>query len=185
MVHDKTERSESDNRLWISKAAGLPLKIDMRFQSGITVSSAFRYDNVELPSGSELTRPAVPVEYLGLSQNRRSHGAGEGNRTLVWRIRFQKSPAKTIAAFPISCFAFIARLISSKILSSKTQAASRKMRRVRMPDCQVPPKAPQAPGGFPNPNDFAELNGDHNHLQHSMRVGRSDGAEFTRLGRSA
>jgi outer membrane lipoprotein-sorting protein len=49
LVHYKTEHSESDNRLWISKSTGLPLKTDVQFKDGIKVSIAFRYDNIQPP----------------------------------------------------------------------------------------------------------------------------------------
>jgi hypothetical protein len=50
MVHHKTEHSESDNRIWISKATGLPLKTDAHFKDGLTVAIAFKYDNIHPPA---------------------------------------------------------------------------------------------------------------------------------------
>jgi outer membrane lipoprotein-sorting protein len=48
----KTPHSESNNRLWISKATGLPVKTEAVLTGGMTISITFRYDNVRLPAGA-------------------------------------------------------------------------------------------------------------------------------------
>jgi hypothetical protein len=50
-VHLVNKDRVSDNRLWISKHSGLPLRTEARLQSGTTVLETFRYDNVQAPPG--------------------------------------------------------------------------------------------------------------------------------------
>jgi outer membrane lipoprotein-sorting protein len=48
----QTPHSESNNRLWISKATGLPLKTEAVLTSKTTISITFRYDNIKPPPGA-------------------------------------------------------------------------------------------------------------------------------------
>lgn len=50
-VHLVNKDRASDNRLWISKRSGLPLKTEAHLQSGATVLETFQYDNVQVPPG--------------------------------------------------------------------------------------------------------------------------------------
>jgi hypothetical protein len=49
-AHIDNQGERSDNRLWVSKATGLPVKSEARMREG-TITQTFRYDGVEAPAG--------------------------------------------------------------------------------------------------------------------------------------
>jgi hypothetical protein len=50
-VHLVSKDRVNDNRLWISKSSGLPLKTESHLQSGTSVLQTLKYDNVQAPAG--------------------------------------------------------------------------------------------------------------------------------------
>ena len=51
--HEETPKGTVDSRLWLSDARGLPLKVEMHFQSGMVMNQLLRYDNVQAPAGAK------------------------------------------------------------------------------------------------------------------------------------
>ncbi|HEY5290447.1 MAG TPA: hypothetical protein VIJ59_10495 [Caulobacteraceae bacterium] len=51
-AHIVNQGSASDNRLWISKETGLPLKSEAHLEGGSVVDQVFNYDNVTAPAGA-------------------------------------------------------------------------------------------------------------------------------------
>jgi outer membrane lipoprotein-sorting protein len=49
-AHIDNQGEKSDNKLWVSKATGLPVKSEARMREG-TITQTFRYDGVEAPAG--------------------------------------------------------------------------------------------------------------------------------------
>jgi hypothetical protein len=49
-AHIENQGQVSDNKLWVSKATGLPVKSEARMREGI-ITQTFRYDGVEAPAG--------------------------------------------------------------------------------------------------------------------------------------
>jgi hypothetical protein len=49
-AHIENQGEKSDNKLWVAKDTGLPLKTEARMQEG-TITQTFRYDGVEAPAG--------------------------------------------------------------------------------------------------------------------------------------
>ena len=49
-AHIDNQGEISDNKLWVSKDTGLPLKTEARMQEG-TITQTFRYDGVQVPAG--------------------------------------------------------------------------------------------------------------------------------------
>jgi hypothetical protein len=50
-AHIVNQGSASDNRLWVSKDTGLPLKSEAHLEGGEIVAQVFEYDNVTAPIG--------------------------------------------------------------------------------------------------------------------------------------
>jgi len=49
-AHIENQGEVSDNKLWVSKDTGLPLKTEARMQEG-TITQTFSYDGVVAPAG--------------------------------------------------------------------------------------------------------------------------------------
>ena len=49
-AHIENQGEVSDNKLWVSKATGLPLKSEARMREG-TITQTFRYDGITAPAG--------------------------------------------------------------------------------------------------------------------------------------
>jgi hypothetical protein len=49
-AHIDNQGEKSDNKLWVSKTTGLPVKSEARMREG-TIAQTFRYDGVEAPAG--------------------------------------------------------------------------------------------------------------------------------------
>jgi outer membrane lipoprotein-sorting protein len=49
-AHVDNQGEASDNKIWVAKDTGLPLKTEARMQEG-TITQTFRYDGVEAPAG--------------------------------------------------------------------------------------------------------------------------------------
>lgn len=50
--HEETPRGVVDSRIWMSDSRGLPLKLETHFESGMSLSSTVRYDNIQPPAGA-------------------------------------------------------------------------------------------------------------------------------------
>ena len=50
-AHIDNQGEVSDNKIWVAKDTGLPLKTEARMQEG-TITQTFRYDGVEAPAGA-------------------------------------------------------------------------------------------------------------------------------------
>jgi hypothetical protein len=50
-AHLDSDGEKSDNKLWVSKATGLPVKSEARMQEG-TITQTFRYDGIQAPAGA-------------------------------------------------------------------------------------------------------------------------------------
>jgi hypothetical protein len=55
-----TAGSPTDNRLWVSKRTGLPLKAEMRIGDGPPFTSTYTYDHVHAPEGVVTTEAVKP-----------------------------------------------------------------------------------------------------------------------------
>jgi hypothetical protein len=51
-IHAVNKDVTSDNRVWLSKASGLPLKLESKMDGGMSTSQTVSYDNVSAPSVS-------------------------------------------------------------------------------------------------------------------------------------